>query len=144
MDEIYGFPAYISIVSPIHPLNRTQLTVFVEGIERIELHICKCSTAALQLLSRSLFPCAPLEPSLAVDLKMLQFAKELFLRSPPNNTAWCETLETYLESRGYKLQTRVGSHSHFPLYILDQKMSGLSSSAFRKRSALVLRVGQLS
>jgi CxC1 like cysteine cluster associated with KDZ transposases len=107
MEETYGFPAYISIVSLSILLTSCWLTVFVEGIERIELHICKCSTAALQLLSRSLFPCAPLEPSLAVDLKMLQFAKELHLRSPPNNTAWCEALETFLESRGYKLQTRV-------------------------------------
>src|SRR5262245_13442079 len=107
MGKIYGFPAYISIVSRMILLTSCELTALVEGIELIELHICQCSTAALQLLSRSLFPCAPLEPSLAVDLKMLQFAKELHLRSPPNNTAWCEALESFLESRGYKLQTRV-------------------------------------
>lgn len=38
---------------------------------------------------------------------MLDFARELFLRLAPNNTGWCDTLESFLNSRKYKLHTRV-------------------------------------
>ena len=62
---------------------------------------------ALQLLQRGLFPCAPLLPSLAVDLNMLEFVNELFVNAAPNTTAWCETLESFLGSRRYKLSTQV-------------------------------------
>jgi len=74
------------------------------------IQICSCM-AARQLLSRGLFPCAPKQPSLAVDLNMLDFVRELFLRSPPNNTAWCDTLDGFLAKRKYKLKTMV--HSQF-------------------------------
>jgi hypothetical protein len=67
----------------------------------------------LQLLSCGYFPCAPLAPTLAVDLKILEFVRELFVRMPPNTTSWCETLEAFLGSQGYKLKTRVW---FLPLY----------------------------
>ncbi|KII83482.1 hypothetical protein PLICRDRAFT_119393, partial [Plicaturopsis crispa FD-325 SS-3] len=53
-----------------------------------------------------LFPCAPSAPSLAVDLQLLEFVQNLFVRMPPNTTAWCDTLEAFLGNRGYKLTTR--------------------------------------
>ena len=65
---------------------------------------------ASQLLSLSLFPCAPQFPSLAVDLALLRFVRELFVRLPPNTSSFCETLEAFLSSRGYKLQTRVSCY----------------------------------
>jgi hypothetical protein len=46
-------------------------------------------------------------PTLAVNLKMLEFARELFLQVAPNNTAWCDTLKSFLGSRRYKLTTQV-------------------------------------
>jgi hypothetical protein len=73
----------------------------------IEIHACQCSPAALQLLSCGYFPCAPIAPTLAVDLKMLEFVRELFVRMPPNTTAWCEPLEAFLRNCAYKLTTRV-------------------------------------
>ncbi|KII82805.1 hypothetical protein PLICRDRAFT_120248, partial [Plicaturopsis crispa FD-325 SS-3] len=75
-------------------------------IEKIELTVCVCKPAALQLLNRGLFPCAPRAPSLAVDLRLLEFVKTLFVRMAPNATAWCDALESFLHGRGYKLETR--------------------------------------
>lgn len=78
--------------------------IFIE----IEKHtLCTCSSIVLQLLQQGFFPCAPNEPTLAVDLAVLDFAQELFVNTAPNTTAWCETLESFLSARGFKLITRV-------------------------------------
>lgn len=77
------------------------------GLHVIELKVCQCSPAAEQLVCIGLFPCAPLAPSLAIDIGLLQFTQALFVRLPPNTTSFCETLEYFLECRGYKLTTRV-------------------------------------
>jgi hypothetical protein len=69
------------------------------------VEVCSCS-ASLQLLAMGLFPASPLRPTLAVDLNMLDFVNELFVRSPPNTTAWCDSLEAFLGSRSYKLESR--------------------------------------
>ncbi|KII96214.1 hypothetical protein PLICRDRAFT_75629, partial [Plicaturopsis crispa FD-325 SS-3] len=37
---------------------------------------------------------------------MLDFVSKLFVRMAPNATAWCDTLETVLDGRGFKLDTR--------------------------------------
>ncbi|KII86537.1 hypothetical protein PLICRDRAFT_78128, partial [Plicaturopsis crispa FD-325 SS-3] len=37
---------------------------------------------------------------------LLEFVQNLFVRMPPNTTAWCDTLEAFLGNRGYKLTTR--------------------------------------
>lgn len=76
-------------------------------LQEIEIRACQCCPAALQLLSRGLFPCAPIAPTLAVDIKMLDFVQELFVRMPPNTTSWCEAIEALLSKRGYKLTTQV-------------------------------------
>jgi len=78
-------------------------------IELQTVCLCTCKEPALQLLSMGLFPCAPLLPSLAVDLQMLDFAKGLFMNAAPNTTAWCETLEGFLGARNFKLETRVSA-----------------------------------
>ncbi|KAG6823688.1 hypothetical protein H0H92_009348, partial [Tricholoma furcatifolium] len=62
-------------------------------------------SAPCQLLQRGAFACAPVKPSLAVDLKFLEFASELFVNVAPNTTAWCTTIESFLSKRGYKLAT---------------------------------------
>jgi hypothetical protein len=69
--------------------------------------ICTCQPVAIQLLSQGLFPCAPYYPSLAVDLNMLDLVSGLFVNTAPNATGWCDTLETFLEARRYKLSTKV-------------------------------------
>ncbi|KAJ7080314.1 hypothetical protein C8R44DRAFT_653744 [Mycena epipterygia] len=75
-------------------------------IEHIHIRVCSCCSAPKQLLKAGLFACSPQHPSLAVDVEVLEFARRLFVNMPPNNTAWCNTLETFLSSRGYKLKTR--------------------------------------
>ncbi|KDR65487.1 hypothetical protein GALMADRAFT_42870, partial [Galerina marginata CBS 339.88] len=85
--------------------------IFFEKIEKITL--CTCTDPALQLLNQGLFPCAPLEPTLAVDLNVLDFARDLFANAAPNTTAWCETLEGFLSSRNFKLTTRDSLRGRF-------------------------------
>lgn len=70
------------------------------------MKICSCSPG-VQLLSRGLFPCAPFEPSLAVDINMLDFVQHLFVRAAPNVTAWSDTVETFLSNHNYHLPIRV-------------------------------------
>ncbi|KAJ7215361.1 hypothetical protein GGX14DRAFT_562578 [Mycena pura] len=53
-----------------------------------------------------LFPCSPLHPSLAVDIQVLDFVMGLFVNMPPNNRAFCSTLETFLRARGFQLATQ--------------------------------------
>ncbi|KAG1772840.1 hypothetical protein EV702DRAFT_976390 [Suillus placidus] len=80
--------------------------VFSDAFEEIAIIACPCSPAPLQLLRRRLFPCAPLAPSLAVDLRLLEFVRLLFLRQSPNQTAWCDALETFLDRMKYKLRLK--------------------------------------
>jgi hypothetical protein len=105
--------------------NEVLLPIFASEI--VSLTICTCTPAALQLLSLGLFPCAPSRPSLAVDINMLEFVGELFTNAAPNTTAWCETLETFLATRRYKLMTRVRNLSFNVLCALSIHL-GLSST----------------
>ncbi|KAG2356502.1 hypothetical protein BDR07DRAFT_1300303 [Suillus spraguei] len=73
----------------------------------ISISCCKCSPAPLQLIKRGLFACAPVAPSLVVDIHMLELVKNLFVQMTPNLTAWCEALEIFLSDQGYKLNTKV-------------------------------------
>ncbi|KAJ7330265.1 hypothetical protein DFH08DRAFT_662238, partial [Mycena albidolilacea] len=75
-------------------------------IEHIRIWVCHCQTAGEQLLTAGLFPCSPHRPSLAVDIGVLEFMRRLFMNLPPNNTAFCNTLEGFLASWGYKLTTK--------------------------------------
>ena len=87
-------------------VGTSRLTLCI-GIESIVLTPCDCSPAPTQLISRGFFPCAPIVPTLAVDIDMLRFLGDLFVRMPPNNTAWTETLEAVWARSQYKLETRV-------------------------------------
>ncbi|THU96399.1 hypothetical protein K435DRAFT_819451 [Dendrothele bispora CBS 962.96] len=58
---------------------------------------------SLDLVRSGLFPCAPYRPTLAVDIRMLDFVMRLFLRISPNHTAWCGALEEFLSAQGYRL-----------------------------------------
>ncbi|KAJ7219844.1 hypothetical protein C8J57DRAFT_1095127 [Mycena rebaudengoi] len=76
-------------------------------LEDVELTTCQCATAVVQLMQFGVFACAPLRPTLAVDLRVLEFAMDLFVHVAPNNTAWCSALEGFLAKRGYQL-----THKH--------------------------------
>ncbi|KAJ3733669.1 hypothetical protein DFJ43DRAFT_994490 [Lentinula guzmanii] len=73
-------------------------------LQKLQLTICHCHPAAVQLIERGLFGSAPKEPTLAVDLHVLDFITRLFLRISPNNTAICNTIEDFLSSQGYQLR----------------------------------------
>ncbi|KAG1807137.1 uncharacterized protein BJ212DRAFT_1449388 [Suillus subaureus] len=72
-------------------------------LKEIDIIACPCFPAPLQLLCCGLFPCAPVAPSLAVDLHILEFIRLLFVCQSPNQTAWCNAVETFLDGMGYKL-----------------------------------------
>jgi hypothetical protein len=46
-------------------------------------------------------------PSIAVDFRVLELVKKLFVRMTPNTTAWCEALESFFDTQGYKLKSKV-------------------------------------
>ncbi|KAJ7845029.1 hypothetical protein B0H14DRAFT_2358311, partial [Mycena olivaceomarginata] len=73
------------------------------GIEDVTIKICVCTPAAVQLIHVGAFPCAPFLPSLAVDLRVLEFARNLFLQISPNHTAFSVTLECTLKTMGFQL-----------------------------------------
>ncbi|KAG1898846.1 uncharacterized protein F5891DRAFT_954811 [Suillus fuscotomentosus] len=80
--------------------------ILFNTFEEITIIACPCFPAPLQLLRRGLFPCAPMVPSLAVDLRVLEFVRLLFVRQSPNQTAWCDALETFLDGMRYKLTSK--------------------------------------
>ncbi|KAG2045743.1 hypothetical protein BDR06DRAFT_852108, partial [Suillus hirtellus] len=59
------------------------------------------------------FPCVPMAPSLAVDLQLLEFIHLLLLRHSPNQTAWCDAMETFLDGMKYKLRLNDSLWDHF-------------------------------
>lgn len=50
-----------------------------------------------------MFPCSPVYPTLAIDIRVLDFVRRLFLRIAPNYTAWCSAATDFLASLGYHL-----------------------------------------
>ncbi|KAL0571162.1 hypothetical protein V5O48_010801 [Marasmius crinis-equi] len=73
-------------------------------LSKLSLVVCECTPAAVQLIQRGLFPSAPTHPTLAVDIRVLEFVKGLFLRVAPNHRAWCETVTEFLGSQGYRMK----------------------------------------
>lgn len=74
----------------------------------MEIKVCPCAPAvAVQLMQAGAFPCAPLLPSVAVDLRVLEFTTNLFTNIAPNTTAFSEALERALETMGFQLDHRV-------------------------------------
>jgi hypothetical protein len=53
------------------------------------------------------FGCAPILPSLAVDLRVLEFTMNMFLQVAPNNTAISIALERVLSNMGFQLDHQV-------------------------------------
>ncbi|KAJ3978980.1 hypothetical protein F5890DRAFT_1421989 [Lentinula detonsa] len=85
--------------------RRIDVTVVLfNKLQKISLTICQCRTAATQLMRLGLFGCAPIFPSLAVDIRLLDFVTRLFLRISPNVTAFCSAIEDFLKSQGYQLR----------------------------------------
>lgn len=73
--------------------------------------MCQCTPAPLALLRQGLFGCAPVHPSIAIDIKMLELVTNLFHNMAPNTTAWCESLDAFLRDLGFKLEHPVRKRS---------------------------------
>ncbi|KAG1730468.1 hypothetical protein EDB19DRAFT_1897065 [Suillus lakei] len=84
----------------------TVACVHFDTLKEINIITCPCFPVPLQLLHRGLFPCTPLVPSLTVDLRVLEFVHLLFIHQAPNQTAWCDAVETFLDGMGYKLSCK--------------------------------------
>lgn len=76
-------------------------------LEQIDVPTCPCRPAPVALMRLGLFGCAPMRPSIALDINMLEFVSTMFLNLAPNVTGWCESLEIHLRRRGYKLKQPV-------------------------------------
>ncbi|TFK60259.1 hypothetical protein BDN72DRAFT_779639 [Pluteus cervinus] len=74
------------------------------AIKDLEIHVCECNLAATQLLSQGYFPCSPVHPTLAIDVRVLEFVVRLFSELAPNHTAWTQAMEGFLSSMGHKLE----------------------------------------
>ncbi|KIJ66784.1 hypothetical protein HYDPIDRAFT_26205 [Hydnomerulius pinastri MD-312] len=115
--------------------------VFFDRMESIKLRCCSCSTASTQLIAMGLFACAPLYPSLVVDLRVLGLVKTLFVHIVPNTTAWTEALETFLGGGSYELKIknslwrRFSDAYHWYCVLIIQNDDYLSSLVDHARSS---------
>ncbi|KAJ7774176.1 hypothetical protein DFH07DRAFT_865935 [Mycena maculata] len=76
------------------------------AIEDVVLTVCACTPAPVQLINAGAFACAPVSPSLAVDLHVLEFTRNLFVQIVPNNTAFALALERVLANMGFQLDNK--------------------------------------
>ncbi|KAI6139104.1 hypothetical protein BKA82DRAFT_4332382 [Pisolithus tinctorius] len=100
----------------------------IPGLEEIEISYCACTPAPIHLMGHGLFVCSPISPTLAVDLRVLEFVRKLFVRLTPNTTAWCEALESFLDAQGYKLHNAYHWYSVLTIYMVDH-ITGLVHSS---------------
>ncbi|KAI6096296.1 hypothetical protein EDD16DRAFT_1500644 [Pisolithus croceorrhizus] len=89
------------------------LCIQFNGLKTVDLMVCLCVPTAIQLLWMGFFPCAPLGPTLAISLPVLSLVRQLFMCTPPNISAWSESLEAYLGGMGYKVDTKEGIQWRF-------------------------------
>lgn len=71
-------------------------------------------------------------------MRVLDFVTRLFVRISPNNTAWCKTIEDFLDAQGYKLTTEVSRFYVRSLTLSDVlQLAGLPEALLWKRPAVV-------
>ncbi|KAH6886607.1 hypothetical protein BKA70DRAFT_1123120 [Coprinopsis sp. MPI-PUGE-AT-0042] len=86
--------------------STSYINVLCVYFDKLEYHdICLCSPSC-NLIAKGFFPSTPQRPTVAFDLKMLEFMHQLHVRASPNITAWSTALEEVLESQGFKLASK--------------------------------------
>ncbi|KAJ7614813.1 hypothetical protein FB45DRAFT_758163, partial [Roridomyces roridus] len=93
-------------------------------------------------LPKGCFPCAPHRPGLAVDVRVLEFFRSLYLRIAPNKSAGIGALQDHLEKMGYQLASndalvrQFGAALDWYTYLthqaeayIDQKLDSLRTSS---------------
>ena len=83
------------------------LTHILQGCLPKALAICECRPASVQLVEMGYFPCAPVRPSLAVDINLLEFVTIASHNMAPNVKGWSDTLQNFLAVRGFLLGEKV-------------------------------------
>ncbi|KIJ21117.1 hypothetical protein PAXINDRAFT_6891 [Paxillus involutus ATCC 200175] len=89
-----------------HNHSLTVTCVLFDRLEDITIEYGLCHPAPVVLVSWGLFPSFPVTPSIAVNLRVLELVKKVFVRMTPNTTAWCKALESFFDGQGYKLKTK--------------------------------------
>lgn len=79
----------------------------ITGFENLPISFCQCKPASLILITLGLFPCAPLRPTMAFDVNLLELVTINSSYIAPNLTGWALTLEWFWRDRGFVLGPRV-------------------------------------
>lgn len=82
------------------------------------------------------FPCAPVHPTLAFDINLLEFVTIGSHHMAPNVTGWSGTIQYFLSIRGYLVGEKVYVFCARDLYDTDKSL-GYNSTALGKCIALV-------
>ncbi|KIJ43790.1 hypothetical protein M422DRAFT_169299, partial [Sphaerobolus stellatus SS14] len=82
------------------------VAAYWDRFENITIHYCQCKPASVALLLHGLFPSAPLRPSLALDINLLDLVTTNMHYNPPNVSGWALSLEWFWRERGYILGRR--------------------------------------
>src|SRR5260370_35407415 len=89
------------------------LCVYMIHLETVSIRYCAKRPIAEQLVQHALFPCAPLRPSLAIDIFMLEWATTLFLHMALNVHTWTTATEIMLKCEGYAFNASDSLCCHF-------------------------------
>jgi hypothetical protein len=98
-----------------HLHSSDAILMLLLALGEIEVTICQCRPAPDQLIAQGLFPCAPIQPSLAADIKLLEFMSASSIHLTLNLTGWASLLEEFWELNGFALKFEV-SRSSLHLY----------------------------
>ncbi|KIJ39698.1 hypothetical protein M422DRAFT_257522 [Sphaerobolus stellatus SS14] len=89
----------------VHPRLRVA-AAYWNRLEDINLVYCSCKPASELLLARGLFPCAPLRPSVAFDINLLDLVSISMFYITPSISGWGLSLEWFWKERGYMVGQR--------------------------------------
>jgi hypothetical protein len=89
------------------------LTHVISGCSQKILSVCKCYPASIQLLDIGYFPCAPVRPTLAFDINLLELVTIASHYMALNVTGWSSSLQEFLSIRGYPLGEKVWTSEQF-------------------------------
>lgn len=118
-----------------HPFSAPVAYFDFLALKEHTITTCHCSTAPHVLLALGYFACSPVAPTLAVDLKLLEFARLQFLHLVPNTTGWCDAMESFLSGLFFKLTTRVSTYR----LILPSSFINSEQNSLRRRFSNCLR-----
>ena len=78
-----------------------------QGYSSTLLSICDCYPAADQLMNIGYFPCAPVCPTLAIDINLLELVTIALHYMAPNVMGWASSLQEFLSIHGYLIGGKV-------------------------------------